>query len=276
MTMRVAWSPPYDFSAAKITFVDAWPKAWRDLAPSYEIVPIDRIEMNALGSQIMGFRHWFTPASTQPLINLTRRLDAVIAKQNRACFVRLSSRSPKDSLYALRNGLCIRDGAQALAIILEGSERCAADLRMALDDEHPLAIIVRNWIDFSPWAEFRCFMVGRCWVGACQASHLEQIAFPLIADYKSDILKALDVSMKKIAAASPIDNAAFDLVFQGLHQPDDAILLDANPLAASTDTALFSSIADFDSTFRFRDSKHNSIRKISLPLQAKSIEISEG
>lgn len=128
---RVAWLPPYDFSAAKTTFIDAWPKAWRDLAPGYDIVPVDRIEMNALGAQIMGFRHWFTPASTQPLIHLAHRLDAVIAKQNRACFIRLSSRSPKDSIYALRNGLCIRDGAQALAIILEGSERCAADLRMA-------------------------------------------------------------------------------------------------------------------------------------------------
>jgi hypothetical protein len=261
---RVAWSPPYDFSASKITFVDAWPKAWRDLAPGYEIVPIDRIEMNALGSQIMGFRHWFMPTSTQPLINLARRLDAIIAKQNRACFVRLSSRSPKDSLYALRNGLCIRDGAQALAIILEGSERCAADLRMALDDEHPLAIIVRNWIDFPPWAEFRCFMMERRWVGASQAKHLEQIAFPLIADIKSDILGALDASMAKIAAASPIDDAAFDLVFHDLQKSNNAILLDANPLIASTDTALFSSIADLDSTFRFRNSKDNSILKISF------------
>jgi hypothetical protein len=267
MTMRVAWSPPYDFSTAKTTFIDAWPEAWRDLAPGYDIVPVDRIEMNALGAQIMGFRHWFTPASTQPLIHLAHRLDAVIAKQNRACFIRLSSRSPKDSLYALRNGLCIRDGAQALAIILEGSERCAADLRMALDYHHPMAIIVRNWIDFPPWTEFRCFMVERRWVGASQAKHLEQIAFPLIVDCKSDILGALDASMTKITAASPIDDAAFDLVFHDLQKSNHAILLDANPLIASTDTALFSSIADLDSTFRFRDSADKPIGKVPLPIQ---------
>lgn len=267
MTMRITWSPPYDFSAAKTTFVDAWPKAWSDLAPGYDLVPLDRIEMNALGAQIMGFRHWFTPASTQPLINLAHRLDAVIAKRNRACFVRLSSRSPKDSIYALRNGLCIRDGAQALAIILEGSERCAADLRMALDYHHPMAIIVRNWIDFPPWAEFRCFMVGRCGVGASQARHLERIAYPPIADYKSKILEVLNASMKKIAAASPIDNAAFDLVFDNLQKSNHAILLDANPLLVSTDTALFSSIADLDSTFRFRDSADKPIGKVPLPIQ---------
>lgn len=71
------------------------------------------------------------------------------------------------------------------------------------------------------------------------------IIFPQIDDYKSDILGALDASMKKIAASH-------------------ALLLEANPLVASTDTALFSSIADLDSTFRFRNSKDNSMHKISF------------
>ncbi len=264
MTMQAIWSPPYDFSAAKTTFIDVWPNAWRKLAPSYEIIPIDRIEINALGAQVMGFRHWFTPASTKPLIDLAHRLDTIIAQQNRTCFIRLISRSPKDSLYAMRNGMCIRNGTQALAIIIEGSERCAADLRMSLDSDHGMAIVVRNWLDFPPWAELRCFMLNRAWVGACQTQHL----YPNINDHVPAVLKAFARAMAQIIEASPIANAAFDLVYQQSTTPGtpaSAILLDANPLLDVTDTMLFSAIPDLDGTFRFRHPKDQSMRSVPLP-----------
>jgi hypothetical protein len=268
---RTDWIAPYDFIAAQPTFVNVWSKAWNELSPDYEIVPLNSIECNALGLQIMGFRHWFTPASVQPLVDLAYRLDAVITRQNRSSFIRLSSRSPKDSLYAMRKGMCIHNGGQALAVIIEGSERCAADLRMALDNGYQMAIIVRKWIDFPVWAEYRCFMVNRCWVGASQAKHLEEIVFPLIPEHLSDILCALNETMKKIIAASPIDNAAFDLVFYPLQKSNCAILLDVNPLFTVTDTALFSSVNDFDFTFRFRHFRDKSIYKILLPSQNENL-----
>jgi len=262
------WHPPYDFQAALPYCVDAWPKAWRDLAPASEIIPLNREEMNALGSQIIGFGDWFTPSPARPLLGLARRLDAAIARLNRSCFVRLTSRSPKDSLSALRKGMKVADGAQALALFVEGSQRCAADLRMALDGGHELGLVVRRWVDFPPWAEFRCFMLARNWLGASQARHLEGAAFAPMAEHVSAILTALHRSMGRIVSASPVADAAFDLVFQppwgNSSSAIGATLLDVNPLLDITDTALFSSAADFDLTFRFRRMDDPTLAKIPL------------
>lgn len=263
------WRPPYDFAAALPTFVDAWPPEWHDLAPAGEIVPLDAAEANALGGQIAGFRHWFEPAPARVLADLAYRLDAAVARQGRSSFVRLTSRSPKDSLAALRRGMRVRDGAQALALFVEGSERCAADLRMALEGDHDAGIVVRRWIDFPWWAEYRCFMVGREWVGGSQAGRAGEAALPAVADHAQAVLGALDVAMRRIVAASPLADAAFDLVVRPSGddppEPAPAILLDVNPLLHVTDLALFASAADFDRTFRFRGREDRAHVAVPLP-----------
>lgn len=162
------WRPPYDFLAARATFMNTWPQAWRDLSPAFEILWLSPIEINALGYQISGFHHWFSPASAEPLHALARRIDAAIAGYGRSCFIRLTTRSPKDSLWAECRGMQIHNGAQALGIIMHGSERCAADLRMALDQKDSIGLVVREWIDFLPHMEFRCFMRDRRWMAASQ------------------------------------------------------------------------------------------------------------
>ncbi|MCX7110051.1 MAG: hypothetical protein NTX45_07970 [Proteobacteria bacterium] len=275
------WHPPYDFQAALPYCVDAWPKAWRDLAPASEIIPLNREEMNALGSQIIGFGDWFKPSPATPLLHLARRLDAAIARLGRSCFVRLTTRSPKDSLVALRKGMKVADGTKALALFVEGSQRCAADLRMALDCGCELGLVVRQWVEFPPWAEFRCFMQDRRWTGASQSHCATEEKFAPIADHSSAIIGTLHQAMRQIIAASTVADAAFDLVFQpqlGLsptarpktveisrhsgmdrRNPDcmdacnarPALLLDANPLSDVTDTALFPSLAALDQTFRY-------------------------
>ena len=268
MTHQIRWHPPYDFATARPTFIDAWTQAWLDLAPASEIIHLNKEEMNALGSQIIGFRHWFKPASARPLYNLAQRLDAAIARLGRSCFVRLTSRSPKDSLHSVRKGMKVTDGQQALALLVEGSQRCAADCRMALDAGHPLGIVVRQWIDFPPWAEFRCFMKDRRWVGASQGQCKERAVFPKIDEHQTAIINTLHQSMQRIMASSPIQNAAFDWVYQPSttsNPPSNlAILLDVNPLLNVTDLGLFCSFDDFDNTFRFYSS--DGVAKLALPL----------
>ncbi len=269
MNPAVGWRPPYDFAAALPTFVDAWPQAWHDLAPASEIIPLDRSEMQALGAQIIGFRHWFAPAPARPLPGLARRLDAAIARLGRSCFVRLTSRSPKDALPALRHGLRVTDGAQALAWFVEGSQRCAADLRMALAAGHGLGIVVRRWVEFPPWAEFRCFMREREWVGASQAHQAAPTPVPpLMLECLPALCPALAQAMERIIPASPIANAAFDLAFQPFleYKPEPwASLLDANPLLDTTDTGLFPSAAELDRTLRFHLPDGQALGRIPLP-----------
>jgi hypothetical protein len=273
MKRPATWQPPYDFAAAMPTFVGAWPREWHDLAPDTEIVQLNRNEINALGSQIAGFRHWFTSTPVASLLDLAYRLDAAIERQGRSSFIRLSSRSPKDSLYAQRKGMRISDGAKALALIIEGSQRCAADLRMALDRNATIAIVVRRWIDFPWWAEFRCFMVDYRWVGASQVRPPEGPQSASIAEDLRQMLVALQMSMHRIISTSLVPSAAFDLIClrssKAFPRSYCALLLDVNPLWDVTDLALFSSTTDFDLTFRFLKPHDQTLG--AIPLSASPI-----
>lgn len=267
MMLRCDCRPPYNFNAARPTFIDAWPRSWSTLAPESELVTIDRNEMNALGRQIAGFQHWFPHTPTTPLVNLARRVDKAVERMSRSCFVRLTSRSPKDSIYAQRKGMRIGNGAQALALIIEGSRRCAADLRMALDHQAAMAIVVRKWIDFSPSAEFRCFMVDRKWVGASQMRETEIGDVFLTIQQARVVASALQAAMHKITATSHIANAAFDYLLQ-INSPiatARTILLDVNPLLCVTDLAHFSSSGEFDFSLRFNTPEKGGFVSIPLP-----------
>lgn len=255
MTTVGAWRPPYDFNAARPTFVDAWPRPWRALSPAHELVALSRPEMNALGWQIAGFQHWFAKSAPTPLLGLAARIDAALARVRRSGFVRLTSRSPKDSLYAQRKGLRVSDGAQALAVMTEGSRRCAADLRMALDCRATMAIVVREWMEFPPSAEIRCYMVGRRWVGSSQLGGSATGRHLLTETQARELVLAVQAAMREITAASPIPDAAFDLARMAKPRRSaadaTAILLDVNPLLTVTDLGYFSSPGEFDATFRF-------------------------
>lgn len=268
MSALPLWRPPYDFLAACPTFIDHWPQAWIALAPEFQALPLDAEHINALGCQIAGFRHWFTPAPTAPLQGLAQQLDAMIVGQQRASFVRLNSRSPKDSLYAMHHGLRVADGAQALAIIVEGSERCAADLRMALDHRRPVAIIVRRWLEFPEWAEFRCLMRKRRLVGVSQALHRQGRVFPEIARFQATIVRGIRDLMAEIIATSLIEDAVFDLAIDPRAKAPIAWLLDVNPVSSLTDTALFSDWQDYDASFRYWGETDGAIRICRHPLDA--------
>jgi hypothetical protein len=264
-----AWRPPYDFNAARPTFLDVWPQHWRALAPTSELVPLSRQEMNALGWQIAGFRQWFAKAPATSLMDLAYCVDAAVERLSRSSFIRLSSRSPKDSLYAQRKGLRVSNGAQALALITEGSERCAADLRMALDCQIEMAIVVRRWIDFPPSAEFRCFMVDRKWGGASQMGVGRIGDVFLTIQQARAVVSVLQAVMQEIIATSHIVDAVFDLVCL---PPTDrhvetwsAILLDVNPLLNVTDLAHFSPKGEFDFTLRFHKAADGGFASIPLP-----------
>jgi len=228
MTGRPPFRPAYALARARPLFIDAWPKPWHAVAPASAFVWLDEAEMQALGAQIMGFRHWFEASPPAPLLGLRRRLDAAIAALGGCAFFRLTSRSPKDSLRALRFGLRVCDGAEALAMVLEGSERAAHDLRLCLGAQVPLAFVVRPWLTFKPWQECRCTMRHGAFAGAAppQALDAEQhrLAQGLMARWPGVPKAAVDT----LAAHSPVADASFDLVIApatGAWQ-----LLDANPL----------------------------------------------
>lgn len=267
MNSCAAWRAPYDIHAARATFIDAWPVAWVERAPEMRLLALTTAECQALGAQIGGLEHWFAPLPAQHLQRLIRWLDTAIAELGGRCCVRLSSRSPKDSLQAQRHGLCVGGAAQALAQIVTGSLRCAVDLRMALMFDVPLALVVRRWLDFPDWAELRCFVQDGVWCGASQALYADGACFAELERHAEALLGACATLLPALIAAAPPAARAFDVAC--LPTPAGswrAVLLDANPLGATTDLALYASRGDFDACLRWRSAA--GISRLRLPALA--------
>lgn len=244
----------YDLASARLLFIDAWPDAWRAQAPPTTLVWLNEGEMRALGSQILGFRHWFVPVSTAGWGDLPARLAAAMREQAPACFVRLTSRSSKDSLRAMRHGLCVRSSTEALALMLEGSERVAHDLRICLDARVPLAIAVRPWLGFKPWQEWRCFMRRRRWAGASPQLGLNAPNAALALANEAPLNEVLPRAVAALACAATVDDVAFDLVVSPAADGSGTWhwrLLDANPLNLQTGLGWFASIDQLDERIRF-------------------------
>jgi hypothetical protein len=222
---------------------------------------MSRDECTALGYQIAGFRDWFEPTTATILSGLIERLNSAIEKIGGPCFIRLTSRSPKDSLRGALHGFKVQNGAQALAIITSGSERCAADLKLALSHGVNLGIVVRPWIDCNVGNEFRCFVVEKKWVGACQNFSSDLLDPSFVHQVAPTIFASLSETIDQIITHSTLQQGAFDLVCHyqfadtvgsSLASNPRAYLLDANPLGALTDFVLFKNVEDLDGTFRIK------------------------
>lgn len=167
-------------------------------------------------------------------------------------------------MRAQRFGLRVANGLEALALILEGSQRCADDLRMALDHDFPMAIVVRGWLDFPAWCELRCYVHERRWVAASQANVLRGIKFPDPDIQLPQMLLAVRRIMTPIIDSSPMAEAVFDIVCQRDSLGNWAsVLLDVNPLLPVTDLPLYTSVDEFDDCCRV--SCDDGIRSFALP-----------
>jgi D123 len=254
---------PYNFETARPTFMDRWQQGWKQVAWPFTIVPMSTLECKALGYQIAGFRDWFDPTPATTLDGLIERLNQAIEITGSPCFTRLTSRSPKDSLRGALHGFKVLNGAQVLALITSGSERCAADLRLALRHGVDLGIVVRPWIDCNASNEFRCFIVAKKWVGACPNFSVNVLPPSFIDEVVPNVFEALKLTLDQMIAHSSIEQGAFDLVCAyhssedaaGLSSNRRAYLLDANPLGSRTDFVLFKNADDLDSTFRVKTSE---------------------
>ena len=253
------------FRAGQPLFLDAWPASWSACAPPTAFVALDRMQANALGAQIAGYGHWFERTSPQPLRDVAAALDAHVAQCGHSAFVRLTSRSAKDSPHATRRGMRVTSGAAALAMFMSGSRRVASDLRFALMRNVEIAIAVRPWIAFERRDEYRCFMVNGEWAGASQAWHLEGERIALTQTQLRRVAVVLRRIMSTLVAAAHVRDAAFDIVLpERAGNAARAVLLDANPLVDATDYALFGEKSRLDGTLRFRTAAGD-VRELALP-----------
>ena len=248
-------TPAY-FAQVCPTYIENWSDALVALSIPQTDIPLSASEAGALLARNNGETSSDTHESEQCVEKVVEKLGAAMRVYPEGVFVRLGSRSGKDSRFAAQHGLRIFHPHSALRMLTEGSRRVAFDLRLAARFDYAPHIFVRRWCEIARWAEFRCFMKNRALVGISQYDCKNLGHSPEIAKNAARIRAAIEKFFEKLQAASHLDEVIFDLFLSGEEaNPGDfnVRLLELNPFIPQTDACLFdwSGGGDFDGSFRY-------------------------
>lgn len=193
-------------------------------------------------------------ARASVLLALAARLDRGVAAVGGRAFVRLGTRSPKDSYEIMGDAqaACVTTGKRAVFLLTNSMERVLRDLdddRRADVDSY---VCVREWRDIKPWQELRCFIEDGRLAGISQY-HCDDGPIPEMISRRQQIEAAARAYLtgRVMPALGCLPSYTADLIF------DDALrmtLLEVNPpvTSGSTYPALFAD-GELDGSFRILD-----------------------
>lgn len=155
-------------------------------------------------------------------------LDAV----GRKAFVRLGSRSPKDSLCRQLPCASARDALDMLAF----SKRMIDDVHWAWLYDYPVSLFIRPWLDIREWQEFRCIIQGGMLYGISQYYAEERPCYQEICNNYKEISCAIRDFLTQYVLPHAVHS---DYVCDVLYEKDAIRILDYNPLVSSTGLSFF-------------------------------------
>jgi D123 len=247
------------------TYIENWPIELRALSMPSESLALTRTELIALGqSQVeLGPTFWEEKRldySAAPIVHgLAEELHAKIRRVMQSAgvegvFVRLGSRSPKDSYWWWhhedRDGLSapwpITSGADAMNLLRETSERVNDDLLEAYALNYSPHIWVRAWENIDPATEFRCFVKGRNLLAISQYDYMGGRVYPQLTRDRALYVSAIKTLFsKRIKPVLHMDDVVVDMYVRITQLPSgrgrkaSATLLELNPYFELTDPCLF-------------------------------------
>ncbi len=233
----------------KPTFIENWSKDLKRLSIPGISIPLSLEQAKALGSNIGEFGEAF--GERQNISELEAELDKIIQAFPNGAFVRLGSRSPKDSYVGFKKKFKVTSGKEAIEILTDCSERIYDDLQMALAHNYEPHIWVREWINIPEWAEFRCFVKQRKLIGISQYCYFD--FYPEIKNKKEEIKWAIKTFFNLFfVQACHLDDVVFDVFVKKISIKDKSIedelantniwevkLIEINPFCVLTDPCLF-------------------------------------
>jgi hypothetical protein len=246
------------WDSVRPSYIENWPPALYSLSiPSID-VPLTVDDARRLGTNIIEYGEIFCPESDyrrEDIGDIREKVSAAVAKLPAGAFIRLGSRSPKDSWEGHKQGLKVLPGEDPLRFILDASERMSDDLLLAIYYDYPPHIFVRQWMDIPPWSEFRCFMQDRKLAGISQYNYLHGEVFPEITEKGSAIHWVIQQFFPLFQEASHLDSVVFDVWVKRRTHGDRSVaweckLLEINPFSEMTDPCLFSWKDGFDGSYR--------------------------
>ena len=237
------------------TYIENWAPALYALSIPQLALPLSVEEARSLEARLWCREGRLGTGAAPPIELLSRRLEEAIRCFPGGAFVRLGSRSGKDSILARTCGLRVETGESALRLLCAGSERVAFDLRLALRHGYSPYLFVRQWLDIPPWAEFRCFMKGRRLIGITQYDCRNLGHCPEISRNADTIEQAIHSFFPRFVAVSHLDDVVWDVFVEGIGTGTAPVvrLLELNPFFPKTDPVLFDWMNPecFDGSFRF-------------------------
>jgi hypothetical protein len=154
----------------------------------------------------------------------------------RDSFIRLGSRSPKDSWEAAKIGFRSSGPSHAITLLFD-SERVYDDLHLAKSHDYLPSIVVREWQSIKEWQEFRTFIWDRKLAGISQYFYHDH--YPEIQQHSQEIEEAIRREAAIIAPLLPVDNVVADFFIDRVQGRLVARLLEINPYFRHTDPCLF-------------------------------------
>ena len=249
------------------TGLDRWYASLKDKTFRSEIVELAPAEAKAIvACWEKDFKHRDSNASLPDgsqveipaaLKALADRISSSIdsLSPQKGAFIKLSTRSPKDSHIAFANArrayeshtlgdipindkliqlaqvviesLRVRDGKYAVKLLLS-SDRVGEDLEYALekgDNEFKkcTCLILREWVDIPQWAEFRGFVWGGRLNAIGQYNHL--VMFPQLNQHKARVRADLESFYAAIKDQIPLDRYIIDFAWT----EERVYLIEVNP-----------------------------------------------
>lgn len=244
------------FSRVHPTYIENWPPSLRQRSILSYAIPLNVAEVEGL----LAHKPWRSTGDdgcSDALHLLQVKVNDALRAFPQGVFVRLGSRSPKDSHYALECGLRAFRSADVIKMFTDGSERVETDLRMALRFGYTPHLFIRPWLDIQPWAEFRCFVRNKVLVGISQYHCCPGAHWREIEDRATPIERAIRGFASEVLPTLHLDDIVLDVFLEErVKEPPQSFLvklLDVNPFFPRADACLFSwrSGGDFDGSFRF-------------------------
>lgn len=239
------------------TYIENWPPGLCSMSIPQVDVPLTLAEALRLGTNMIDYGEAFCQDGiVANITDIRERVAEAVARMPSGAFVRLGSRSPKDSWLGYKEGFRVRVATDPLRFLLDASERIYEDLTLALQNEYPPHIFVRQWLTIAPWQEFRCFMRARKLVGISQYNYLEAEVFPEIVADAEAIRWAIEQAFSRFRGACHLADVVFDVIVERKTMRDntriwEVKLLEINPFFELTDPCLFSWKDGFNGEFRF-------------------------
>lgn len=240
------------FDFVKPTYLENWPSALSALSLRQTSVALSAAEVHVLGRLNGVHAHRFARLDDKVRHELKCKLDGIFEAFPKGAFVRLGSRSAKDTPLGILTGCRCADGESALRLLTDGSARLAFDLGLAVHAGYAPHVFAREWLDIEPWMELRCFMHQRKLVGIGQYHYQNTEAGQIIDSRREAVLAAVTHFFAGFDTVCHLNTAVCDLVLRADEKRLRPVLLEINPWVPSTDFGLFdgNNDADFDGSLR--------------------------